>query len=95
MDDTVLERFFYSEADLGALCTQNGWPDPETLEIEIIRREGPEMLCSVTFEEILMEGAGCVAGRVRCWGRFRVRLDAGGRIVDARLVAGERSDESV
>jgi hypothetical protein len=72
------------------LLVQNGWPDPETIEIETLRHEEDQVLCSVTFDEILMEGSECIAGRVSCWGRFRVQLDANGEVVQAELLAGTR-----
>lgn len=89
MDRRSLEDYFARTPRLAELCTQNGWPDPETLRIEVLDREGDALLCSVTFEEVIMEGAGCVAGRIDCWGRYRVRPAADGGI-DAELVAGSR-----
>jgi hypothetical protein len=44
------------------------------------------VLLAVTFEEVIMEGAGCIAGRVPCYGRVRVRLDARGRIESIQVV---------
>lgn len=89
MDRRRLEHFFARTPRLAELCTQNGWPDPETLKVELLDRDGEAWLCSVSFEEVIMEGAGCVAGRIDCWGRYRVREAADGGI-DAELVAGPR-----
>ncbi len=83
MDKSAIERYFAATPILAALCSQNGWPDNDTLAVEVLEYGSDDAVCSVSFEEILVEGAGCVAGRVPCWGRFRVRWDATGRIVHA------------
>lgn len=90
MDRRRLEEYFAGTPRLAELCTQNGWPDPETLKVEVVGREGDRVLCSVSFEEVIMEGAGCVAGRIDCWGRYRVSEAPDGRI-DAELLAGSRA----
>ncbi|BAU47145.1 hypothetical protein SVA_0564 [Sulfurifustis variabilis] len=89
MDRRRLEDYFARTPRLAELCTQNGWPDPETLRVEVLDRDGDALLCSVSFEEVIMEGAGCVAGRVDCWGRYRVSQGDDGDI-DAELLAGSR-----
>ena len=81
--DTQIRDYFAQTPDLAALCTQNGWPDNDSLHVEIVEQAGMWARCAVSFDEILTEGAGCVAGRVRCWGRFRVELDAAGYVVTA------------
>ncbi|MFQ5935060.1 MAG: hypothetical protein ACE5LB_01440 [Acidiferrobacterales bacterium] len=88
MDDHALKRFFANTPSLAQLCTQNSWPDPGSLRVDVLERNGDQILCSVEFEEIVMKGAGCVARRKPCWGRFHVRIDSRGNVVDARLVAG-------
>lgn len=89
MDRRTLHDYFARTPRLAELCTQNGWPDPETLRVEVVERDGEAVLCSVSFEEVIMEGAGCVAGRIDCWGRYRVRRAADGGI-EAQLLAGPR-----
>ncbi len=80
---TALHDYFAHTPDIAVLCTQNGWPDNDSLRIDVLD-EAPGMArCAVSFDEILTGGAGCVAGRVRCWGRFRVELGADGRVVAA------------
>lgn len=90
MDQTSLQEFFSGTAALAPLCTQNGWPDPASMHIELLEEDGKQALCAVRFDEVIMEGSGCEAGRVACWGRFRVRLDARGRVVGAELETGGR-----
>ncbi len=89
MQAKAIVEFFQQTPALARLCSQNGWPDSDSLQVEILKEDAGTVFCNVTFDEILMEGAGCVAGRVSCWGRYRLRLDATGRVIDARLMAGE------
>ncbi|MHB8254032.1 MAG: hypothetical protein ACYDEV_10140 [Acidiferrobacter sp.] len=83
MDDLAIDRYFTQTPLLALLCSQNGWPDNDSLKVEVLERTSGTALCSVSFEEILVEGAGCVAGRVACWGRFRVEWDAAGCVTRA------------
>ena len=48
--------------------------------MDILDQDGQSVLAAVTFEEILMEGAGCVAGRVPCYGRVRAELTESGDV---------------
>ncbi|MDA8390883.1 MAG: hypothetical protein M0Z76_09185 [Gammaproteobacteria bacterium] len=80
---TPIHEYFARTPDLAALCTQNGWPDNDSLRIDILEETPDRVHCAVSFDEILVEGAGCVAGRVRCWARFRVERDARGRVIAA------------
>ncbi len=83
MDQAAIDRFFVQTPMLASLCTQNGWPDSESLKVQVLERTAAGVVCAVSFDEILMEGAGCVAGRVPCWGRFRLDLDSAGQVVHA------------
>ena len=58
--------------ELASLCTQNGWIDDDTLSYEIIEEKDECWLLVVQFDEIIMEGSGCVAGRIPCYGRVRL-----------------------
>jgi len=91
MDSESLLNFFAGTPGLMAICTQNGWPDPETLRVEILEQGGSELLCAVAFQEVIMEGSGCCAGRIDCWGKYRVKLDAAGSITRAEAVVGMRT----
>ena len=75
-----LEEYLHQCRELNALCTQNGWIDNDTLRVDILEKNGPNILAAVSFEEILMEGAGCVAGRVSCYGRVRAWLTENGQV---------------
>lgn len=75
-----LEDYLHTCRELNLLCTQNGWIDNETLQVEVVERHDRSLLAAVTFEEIVMEGAGCIAGRVPCYGRVRVQFNETGDV---------------
>ena len=81
-----LDEYLARCRELNALCSQNGWIDNDTLAYEILERDGPDWTLKVTFEEVVMEGSGCVAARVPCYGRVRVRLDDAGEVRDLSVV---------
>nr|VFK44290.1 MAG: hypothetical protein BECKTC1821D_GA0114238_102012 [Candidatus Kentron sp. TC] len=61
--------------ELSRFCSQNGWIDNETIEIDILQKEGESVIATVMFQEIIVEAAGCIGGRVPCQGRVRIFLD--------------------
>ena len=73
-----IDDYLRSCRELSTLCSQNGWIDNDTLAVEVLEQDDHSVLAAVAFEEILVEGAGCVAGRVPCHGRVRIRLTEGG-----------------
>ncbi|WP_286292595.1 hypothetical protein [Methylomarinovum tepidoasis] len=87
MDDSLLQRqvaeFLRRWPGLRVFCTQDGWIDNDTLSFEIQQANEREVLVAVRFEEILMEGSGCVAGREPCFGKLRLKLDADGSVRSA------------
>ncbi|NIR59099.1 MAG: hypothetical protein GWO02_06055 [Gammaproteobacteria bacterium] len=72
--------------ELSELTTQNGWIDNDTLRYEVVTRDERSLTASVHFEEVLMEGSGCPAGRVACWGRVRLDLDRDGGVRRAEIL---------
>jgi hypothetical protein len=72
MSRDPLLRVLKEAPELASLCTQNGWIDNDTLTYQIIEQEADRWLLAVQFEEIIMEGAGCIAGRIPCYGRVRI-----------------------
>lgn len=72
--------------ELNVLTSQNGWIDDDTLRFGVIQCEADSALIFVEFDEILVEGAGCVAGRVPCHGRLRLRLGGDGQVEDAEVL---------
>lgn len=83
MDKNTIHQYFAETPLLALLCSQNGWPDNDSLKVEVLEEAPASYLCAVSFDEIVVEGAGCVAGRVPCWGRFRVECSAAGQVVRA------------
>ncbi|MCL5669484.1 MAG: hypothetical protein M1392_05860 [Gammaproteobacteria bacterium] len=90
MDKAELTEFFQRTPRLAELCTQGGWPAPESLKLDIVQQQGAEVVCDVRFDEVIMEGSGCEAGRTPCWGQFRLRLDERGKVAAAELIEGAR-----
>jgi hypothetical protein len=81
----AVAQYLHQCRELAALCTQNGWIDNDTLHYEILEADAESVLAIVEFEEQLMEGAGCPAGRVSCYGRVRLLLDKEGRVTRAEI----------
>jgi hypothetical protein len=75
-----LRDYLLTCRELAALCSQNGWIDNGTLAVDVVEDHGREVVAAVTFEEVIMEGAGCIAGRVPCYGRVRAHLGSGGEV---------------
>lgn len=84
--ETALARYLTDSREIAGLCTQNGWIDDATLCVEVVERGNGYLVAAVTFEEIIMEGAGCVAGRVPCYGRVRATLGKDGEVCALDLV---------
>ena len=82
----LIARYLHTCRELAGFCSQNGWIDDETLRYQVLGREGNTLIVIVEFEEILMEGAGCVAGRVSCYGRMRLYLDEDGDVERGELL---------
>jgi len=73
-------------ARLEKLCQRGGWPDGETLRIEVCSRTGSEMIADIYFEEVIQEMSECVPCRdVRC-GQFAITFDAEGTPESIRLL---------
>jgi len=81
-----IERYLMSCRELTAFCSQKGWIDNKTLSYEIIEQNDHHIIAFVQFEEVLMEGSGCAAGRIPCQGRLRLTLDRYGQVNQAELL---------
>ncbi len=66
--------------ELNRLCSQNGWIDNDTLQIEIESRDGAGTRVAVHFTEVIMEGGGCVADRRECFGKLIIAFDPDGAV---------------
>ena len=67
-------------------CSQNGWIDNETLRYVILELEDGAVIATIEFEEIVMEGSGCIAAKVPCYGRMRIYLDDDGEVQGSELL---------
>lgn len=81
-----LNEYLKNCPEITRFCSQNGWIDNTTLRTDIIERHADEAVVAVYFDEIVMEGAGCVAGTVPCYGRVRVKLDRQGAFAALEVV---------
>lgn len=81
-----IERYLLSCRELTAFCTNDGWIDKQSLNYEIIEQNDHHVIAFVQFEEILMEGSDCIAGRIPCQGRLRLTLDRYGQVDHAELL---------
>jgi len=81
-----IERYLLSCRELTAFRSQNGWIDKNSLSYEIIEQNDRHVIAFVQFEEILMGGSGCIAGRIPCQGRLCLTLDRYGRVSHATLL---------
>ena len=76
-------KFLRRSRKLSKFCTQNGWIDDDSIEYDVLSGGPDGSLIGVRFTEIVMEGSGCVADRVSCYGRLRLRFDNKGHVEDA------------
>jgi hypothetical protein len=90
MDRQALVDYFAQAPMLVEFCRQNGWPDPDSVRVEVVDEKPDAVLCNVRFEEVVMESTGCAADRIDCWGQCRLHLDPAGRVTRAEVVAGQR-----
>ncbi len=81
-----IEQTLLSCHELNGFCTHNGWIDSGTLHYRILYRDDRQVLALVQFEEIVVEGSGCIAARAHCGGRVRLHLDRFGEVQRIELV---------
>ncbi|MDR2877314.1 MAG: hypothetical protein LBV36_04655 [Chromatiales bacterium] len=81
-----VDEWMRTSALLNRFCSQNGWIDSDTLRWDLAAENSGWRRSNIHFTEVVMEGSGCVAGRIECFGQVDLRLDAQGRVVDVRVV---------
>ncbi len=81
-----VRSYLHQCRELVELCSQNGWIDNDTLHYEILDADAAYITAAVSFEEVVMEGSGCVAARVPCFGRVRLNVDAKGAVRSMELL---------
>lgn len=83
--DTIATYLLTCRA-LNSFCTQNGWINNETLSFEVLEQADDYALISLQFKEIIMEGAGCIASPVACFGQLKLFFDEKGQVKSVTLV---------
>lgn len=81
-----IKEYLESCRELSQLTTQNGWIDNETLKITILAQENHTAIVDVRFEELIMEGAGCLADRVSCYGQVQLQLDENEQVINMEIL---------
>jgi hypothetical protein len=81
-----LIKHLWIAPELAQLCTQNGWIDNDSMNVEVLEQTPDHVVAAVTFEEIVMEGAGCIATRQPCYGRVRAHLGKQGEITGLEVL---------
>lgn len=81
-----IAEYLRSTPKLAQLCSQNGWIDNETLSYELMEQSDEHAIVNVTFDEVVMEGSGCVADRVSCYGKMRLTLGDSGQVENSEFI---------
>ncbi len=81
-----IERYLKTCRELSQLTTQNGWIDDDTLKITTLSTEENSVVVEVRFDELVMEGSGCLADRVKCYGQVRLQRDENDQIVNMEIL---------
>ncbi|OAD18765.1 hypothetical protein THIOM_005631 [Candidatus Thiomargarita nelsonii] len=81
-----IKEYLESCRELSQLTTQNGWIDNETLKITVLTQAENTALVDVRFDELIMEGAGCLADRVACYGQVRLQLDENEQVTNMEIL---------
>ncbi len=77
---TAIHEYLLHTRELHRFCVQNGWIDNDSLHFHVESRSADQVEITVRFDEVIMEGAGCVADRRNRFGRLRLRIDDNGHI---------------
>ncbi|HEW98336.1 MAG: hypothetical protein DRR16_14175 [Candidatus Parabeggiatoa sp. nov. 3] len=81
-----IEHYLQTCRELSQLTTQNGWIDNDTLKITILSTEENSVVVEVRFDELIMEGSGCLADRIKCYGQVRLQLDENDHIINMEIL---------
>ena len=75
-----LYDYLTSSNELAKLTSQNGWIDNSTLAVKVIKQDEHGITAEVRFDEVIMEGSGCVADRKQCFGIVKAKLSDKGEV---------------
>lgn len=81
-----IDEYLKSSRELSQLCSQNGWIDNETLRYDLMEQDDSHTVVNVSFEEVVMEGSGCVAARVPCYGKLRLTIDNNDQVKNSEFI---------
>jgi hypothetical protein len=81
-----IEQYLKSCRELSQLTTQNGWIDNDSLKITTLSMEENSVIVEVRFDELVMEGSGCLADRVSCYGQVRLQRDENDQITNMEIL---------
>ncbi len=81
-----IKYFLETCRELTQLTTQNGWIDNDSLKFDIISKNKDNLLVAVNFDEIIMEGSGCVAGKVACYGQVKLLLNQDEQVIGVKII---------
>jgi len=73
-------------AGLEKLCERGGWPDGETLRIDVCSQSGNEMIADIYFIEALREISVCEPVREERCGQFALTFAPDGSPESIRLL---------
>lgn len=85
-DADRIAQWLRSTPLVSEFCTQNGWIDDDTMRYEVCGQDDRGVWINIYFTEVVMEGSGCVADRVDCFGQLALRLDDRGEIIEGRVL---------
>ena len=75
-----IDEYLRRGNELAQFCSQNGWIDSGSLRAEIVSQDARQLELRVYFQEVVMEGSGCTATTIPCFGRLRFPIGEQGRL---------------
>lgn len=81
-----IDEYLKGSRDLAQFCSQNGWIDNDSLRYEVMEQDDNHTVVNVLFDEVVMEGSGCVAARVPCYGKMRLTLGNNGQVENSESI---------
>lgn len=83
-DDNQIGSYLSQCRELVAFSDQGGWFEPDTIHFRIADERENSLLLAITYEEVVMEAAGCCATRLDRFGYLRLFLSPAGKITGAK-----------
>ena len=83
-DDNQIGNYLSRCKELVAFSDQGGWFEPDSIRFRIADEKEDSLLLAITYEEVVMEAAGCCATRLDRFGYLRLFFSPSGRITRAK-----------